>query len=115
MPYDDAVRAHGLDRIEGVLERLPFFHRAAGRRDIDHVHTQPLGGGLEGDPGSRAGLVEQVDQHAPCAGVLEGADVAGNGKCQVEQLLELLPAAVTDISEVIEWFSHVRIVTSFRG
>ena len=34
---------------------------------------------------------------------------------QVEQLLELFPAAVTDVGEVIEWFSHVAIVTSFPG
>ena len=78
------------------------------------MHAQALGRSLERDAGARAGLVEQVHQHAPGAGVFEGSDVAGNGESQLEQLLELFRAAVSNVGEVIEWFSHALIVTSFQ-
>lgn len=61
MPYDDGVGAHGLQGERGVLQRLALGDGGALGGEVDDVGRQPLGGGLEGDPGAGGVLEEEVD------------------------------------------------------
>ena len=62
------VRAHGHERLCGVLERLALGHRGALGGEVDHVRAEPFGRGLERDPRARGVLEEQVDHGAPTQG-----------------------------------------------
>ena len=64
--HDDRVGAHRLERQRGVLERLALGQRGALGGEVDDVGREPLGGGLERDPGAGGVLEEQVD-HGPAA------------------------------------------------
>ena len=58
---DHGVGAHRLQGQRGVLEALALGHARPLGREVDHVRGQPLGGGLERDPGAGGVLEEQVD------------------------------------------------------
>ena len=68
VPDDHRVGTHGLQRERGVLEALPLGHARALDREVDHIGGQPLGRGLEGDPGPGGVLEEQVHDRAPAQG-----------------------------------------------
>ncbi len=62
--YDDRVRAHRLERQRGVLAGLALGQAGALGGEVDDVRAEPLGRGLEGDPGAGGVLEEQVDHGA---------------------------------------------------
>ena len=72
VPHDDGVDPHGLQRLRRVLEGLALGQGGPGvAGEVDHVGREALGGKLEGDPGARRGLEEQVaDGAAPQDGHL---------------------------------------------
>ena len=65
---DDGVGAHGGQRLGGVLEGLALGDRGALGGEVDDVGGEPLGGGLEGDPGAGGVLEEEVDHGAAAQG-----------------------------------------------
>ena len=64
----DGVGAHRLEGQRGVLEALALGDARALGREVDDVGRQPLGGGLEGDPGAGGVLEEEVDHGAAAQG-----------------------------------------------
>ena len=68
VPDDDGVGAHRLQGQRGVLQRLALGDRGALGGEVDDVGGQPLGGGLEGDPGAGRVLEEEVDDGAAAQG-----------------------------------------------
>ncbi len=60
VPDHHGVRAHRLQGQRGVLERLALGDARPLGGEVDHVGGQPLGGRLEGSPGPRGVLVEEV-------------------------------------------------------
>ena len=61
MTHDDCVRAHGLERQRGVLERFALRHRRSARLEVDDVSAQALGCSLERDASAGGILEKQVD------------------------------------------------------
>ena len=68
VPDHHRVRAHRLQGQRGVLQRLALAERRALGREVDDVGREPLGGGLERDPGAGGVLEEEVDHRAPAQG-----------------------------------------------
>ena len=64
MADDDRVGAHRLEGERGVLEALALGHAGALGGEVDDVGGEPLGGGLERDPGAGGVLEEEVDHGA---------------------------------------------------
>ncbi len=68
MPDDDGVGPHRGERLGRVLEGFALGDGGALRGEVDDVGGEPLGGGLEGDPGAGGVLEEQVDHGAAAQG-----------------------------------------------
>ena len=61
----DDVGAVGVERADGVLERLALVHAGARALEAHRVGGEPLGGQLERRRGARGALEEDVDDRAP--------------------------------------------------
>src|SRR5439155_24226079 len=100
---DDRVRSHRLEVSSRVGERLALARARARGADVDRVRREPLGGDLERGAGTRARLVEEVDDRLPAerrhlldvalrdllerpGGVEDGADLLRRDPLQPEQM-----------------------------
>lgn len=112
MPQHDHVGVERLDVLRGVAEGFALGRAGGGGVEGDDIGTQELGGHLEGDAGTGAGLEEEVDDGlAPEGGdfldlaVKDAAERAGG----VEDLVDLGTVEFLDGQEMFAMPGHVRI------
>ena len=100
---DDGVDPHGLDGLHRVPERLALLHRRRRHREVHGVGRQPLGRGLERQPGA-GGLLEEEGDHrlAPQGGHLGHGPLADldEGVADPQHLLDPVRPQVGDRQQV---------------